>query len=85
MATSWMKAKMGKIKRDGMLQSRGPNKRFAKIEKDSPTTATTKGWYVVGEAAYRGAARTFGPFKTRSDARHYGRMLFENPKTYEIA
>lgn len=93
MAASWMKAKMLKVKRDGMRDSRGPFERFS----DSPSkhiarAGRASGWYVVGAdkrgsfGTYRGAPRSIGPFATQAEARRSGRAMFHGDtfKTFEV-
>lgn len=73
MATGWMQAKMHKLKRDGMRDSRGTFERF----KDEPSKHVARihpgdGWYVTPRGNFkRGLPSTLGPFKTETEAREF--------------
>ena len=93
MAARWMQAKVAKMKRDGMAATRGPFDRF----KDEPRKVVmvqprAAGWYVTGDdkreacGTYRGAPRSFGPFATQTEARRFGRAMFQADtfKTFQV-
>lgn len=83
MAARWMQAKIAKLKRDGMADTRGPYKPFKdKPSAFNPRPVTAAGWYVTGNdkrttcGTYRGAVRKMGPFATKADALRFARGMF---------
>lgn len=84
MAARWMQAKMTKLKRDGMRDSRGPFERFSSNpSKHTPRATRAAGWYAAGNdkrgtfGTYRTAPRSIGPFATKEAAERAARGMFD--------
>ena len=75
MAQRWMQAKIAKIKRDGVIASRGPNAVWGKTERDAkPTAEPPHGWMVklkVADAHRNKEPVTYGPFATEPEAKAF--------------